>query len=96
MVSARTSTGSWLGWRTTCITRAHGAPTVCYLQDLFTSPGSRGKGIGRALIEAVAAKARANNASRYYWLTQEDNRAARALYDKVAKHNGFMRYDFPL
>jgi GNAT superfamily N-acetyltransferase len=31
----------------------------CYLSDLFTSEAARGKGVGRALIEAVYEKARA-------------------------------------
>jgi GNAT superfamily N-acetyltransferase len=30
---------------------------VCYLQDLYADPEVRGKGIGRALIEAVYAAA---------------------------------------
>ena len=29
----------------------------CYLEDLFVAPGARGKGVGRALIEAVYAEA---------------------------------------
>ena len=72
------------------------APTVCYLQDLFTAPEARGHGVARALIEAVAEEARARGASRYYWLTQEHNAVAPVLYNKVAKYNGFIRYDFPL
>ena len=72
------------------------ARTNCYLQDLFTAPAARGSGVARALIEAVAAQARAQGAARYYWLTQEHNAVARALYDKVAEHAGFIRYDFPL
>ena len=72
------------------------AQTVCYLQDLFTSPALRSKGVGRALIEAVAAEARVRGAARYYWLTQDHNAVARRLYDKVGKHNGFIRYDFAL
>ena len=72
------------------------APAACYLQDLFVSPEARGRGIARALIEAVAEHARAEHAARYYWLTQEDNAVARALYDKVARFNGFIRYEFPL
>lgn len=72
------------------------ARTNCYLQDLFTAPDARGGGIARALIEAVADEARAQDAARYYWLTQEHNAAARVLYDKVARHAGFIRYDFPL
>lgn len=71
-------------------------PLVCYLQDLFTAPDARGKGVGRALIEAVAEDARRRGATRYYWLTQDGNRTARALYDKVARYKGFIRYDFPL
>jgi GNAT superfamily N-acetyltransferase len=72
------------------------ARSNCYLQDLFTSPAARGRGVARALIEAVAAQARLDGASRFYWLTQEHNAVARALYDKVASHRGFIRYDFPL
>ena len=30
----------------------------CYLQDLFTLPEARGRGVGRALIQAVYEKAR--------------------------------------
>lgn len=68
----------------------------CYLQDLFTSPAERGKGVARALIEAVAMRAREAGADRYYWNTQEHNAVARGLYDKVAKYRGFIRYEFPL
>ena len=72
------------------------ARSNCYLQDLFTLPSARGHGVARSLIEAVAEQARVHGAARYYWLTQEDNVVARALYDKVAKHVGFIRYDYPL
>jgi GNAT superfamily N-acetyltransferase len=64
----------------------------CYLEDLFVADTARGKGLGRALIEAVYAKAEAANASRVYWLTQSDNAQARALYDKVADNLGFIQY----
>lgn len=63
----------------------------CYLQDLFVSEAARGTGAGRALIEAVYAAADAAGASRVYWLTAHDN-PARALYDKLAHHTGFVHY----
>ena len=72
------------------------AHKVCYLQDLYTSSEARGTGIARALIEELASLAGEAGASRYYWLTQENNAVARVLYEKVAKYNGFIRYDFPL
>lgn len=65
---------------------------VCYLQDLFTHPQHRGAGVGRALIQGVYAKARAAGAKRVYWQTQAGNAAGRALYDKVARHMGFIVY----
>ena len=68
----------------------------CYLQDLFTAEHARGGGVGRKLIETVYDRAREHGASRVYWLTQEDNATARALYDKVARHTGFIRYEYPL
>ena len=49
-----------------------------------------------ALIEAVADEARRRGAARYYWTTQDHNTVARALYDRVARHAGFIRYDYPI
>lgn len=72
------------------------APRVCYLQDLFTAPEARGHGVARALIDAVAAQARAAGATRFYWLTQENNAVARVLYERVGRYNGFIRYDHAL
>ena len=65
---------------------------TCYLQDLFTEPARRGRGIGKALIEGVYAEARAAGIRRVYWQTQESNTAGRLLYDKVARHDGFIVY----
>jgi len=64
----------------------------CYLQDLFTAPEARGQGAGRALIEAVYDRAEVAGASRVYWLTQETNATARALYDTLADRPGFIQY----
>jgi GNAT superfamily N-acetyltransferase len=64
----------------------------CYLQDLFTTQASRGKGIGRALIEGVYERAQAVGSGRVYWLTHETNHTAMKLYDKVAEHSGFVVY----
>jgi GNAT superfamily N-acetyltransferase len=67
------------------------APT-CYLQDLFTAAQVRGKGVGRALIEAVYGAAREAGSSRVYWLTHETNATAMRLYDQVADRSGFLVY----
>ncbi|QJR13416.1 GNAT family N-acetyltransferase [Usitatibacter palustris] len=65
---------------------------VCYLQDLFTKESVRGRGVARALIETVYVKAREHGTKRVYWQTQDTNATARMLYDKVAKHYGFIVY----
>lgn len=64
----------------------------CYLEDLFTAPEARGRGAGRALIEAVYAAADARGADQVYWLTQEFNTTARRLYDQVAHVTPFIKY----
>jgi len=69
---------------------------VCYLQDLFTAEDQRGRGVGRQLILAVYETARAAGSSRVYWQTQGTNEAGRALYDKVARHTGFIVYQHEL
>ena len=65
---------------------------VCYLQDLFTDTSQRGKGVGKALIEAVYDKAKAAGSPRVYWHTHETNHTAMKLYNYVAKHSGFVVY----
>jgi GNAT superfamily N-acetyltransferase len=65
---------------------------TCYLQDLFTAEAARGKGVGRALIEAVYAHAQAAGGTRVYWLTHETNATARQLYDNIAENSGFLHY----
>ena len=69
---------------------------ICYLQDLFTVPEARGKGVGRALIEEVYRRARASGAFRVYWQTHETNATARRLYDQVADRSGFIVYRYAL
>ena len=65
---------------------------ICYLQDLFTDGSLRGKGIGKALIEAVYDSARLVGSTRVYWHTHETNQTAMRLYDHVATHSGFVVY----
>jgi GNAT superfamily N-acetyltransferase len=69
---------------------------TCYLQDLFTAESQRGRGIGRALIQGVYEQARSAGLSRVYWQTHDTNAAGRLLYDKVAKHAGFIVYGHDL
>ena len=64
----------------------------CYLNDLFTDPTLRGRGIGRQLIEEVYARSRAAGCDRVWWLTHETNTAGQILYDKVADRSGFIQY----
>ncbi len=65
---------------------------TCYLQDLFTLPAARTRGIGRALIEGVYAQSKAAGIHRVYWHTHVTNAVGRQLYDKVAAHHGFIVY----
>jgi GNAT superfamily N-acetyltransferase len=66
---------------------------VCYLQDLYADPDVHGKGVGRALIEAVYAAADANGTPQVYWFTQDFNATARRLYDRVGVGTPFIRYN---
>jgi GNAT superfamily N-acetyltransferase len=68
------------------------ATWYCYLEDLFVDPGRRNEGAARALIEAVYREADARGCTRTYWMTQETNTVARALYDKVATRAPFVQY----
>jgi len=65
---------------------------TCYMQDLYTSEGARGSGVGTALIEAVYVAAANAGSQRVYWQTHETNATAMHLYDRVAERSGFVVY----
>jgi GNAT superfamily N-acetyltransferase len=64
---------------------------VCYLEDLFVAPESRGAGIGRAIICDLLERAAAAGWSRMYWHTHRDN-PARKLYDEFVAADDSVRY----
>jgi GNAT superfamily N-acetyltransferase len=68
------------------------ATWYCYLEDLFVDPARRKQGVGRALIEAVYREADVRGCTRTYWVTQETNTTARALYDRIATRAPFIQY----
>ena len=65
----------------------------CYLEDLYVAEDARGRGLGRALIEAVYAAADRVGADNVYWFTNGDNAPARALYDRVGVYKGVVKYE---
>jgi len=65
---------------------------ACYLQDLYAAPEARGRGVGRALIEAVYARADADGCPGVYWMTQHFNTTARRLYDRIGTLTPFVKY----
>ena len=69
---------------------------ICYLNDLFTTESSRGRGVGRALINSCYEQAKIAGSSRVYWQTHETNQTAMKLYDKVAERSGFLVYSQPV
>jgi GNAT superfamily N-acetyltransferase len=54
-----------------------------YLQDLFVVPGARGRGVGRALMAAVARACEADGGCYVFWNAHEANDAGRAFYRRI-------------
>jgi GNAT superfamily N-acetyltransferase len=68
----------------------------CYLEDLYVDESQRGRGVGRALIDDLAALATARGWQHLYWHTRVDNHPARRLYDSyVAADNVRYRMKLP-
>jgi GNAT superfamily N-acetyltransferase len=63
------------------------AAKVGVLNDLYTIPAMRGKGIGRKLIEHCHEYAKKNGAVRLQWITAPDNQQAQTLYDSMETNN---------
>jgi GNAT superfamily N-acetyltransferase len=64
-----------------------------YLDDLFVSESSRGKGTGRALIQAVKDEAAKRDLGVVQWITAADNETAQHLYDEVGTRTPWVTYE---
>ena len=64
-----------------------------YLDDLYTAPAVRGKGVGRALLTELSQMADREGMAVIRWITAEDNYAARRLYDSVGATTRWVSYD---
>jgi len=64
------------------------------MNDLFVAEQARGKGVGRALIEATAAVAREREVPFVEWSTAPDNHTAQRLYDSTgAERSEWFSYE---
>jgi GNAT superfamily N-acetyltransferase len=67
------------------------------MNDLYVEPEARGRGVGRALIEASAAVARKRGAAHLQWMTAPDNHTAQRLYDSTgAERSEWIEYELGL
>jgi ribosomal protein S18 acetylase RimI-like enzyme len=66
-----------------------------YLGELYVVPDRRGEGMGRAMMEAVIAEARARDAINISLGTSVDDTEARGLYESVGFTNNEGKPDGP-
>lgn len=67
--------------------------TGIFLDDLFTDPEVRGRGVGRALIGRLTDMAGAEGRAVVQWVTAEDNHTAQALYNTLATRASWVTYE---
>ena len=79
------------GGATIAIGRAAGAGSWAGLTAIEVDPRCRRRGLGAAVTAALAAAARGRGADWLYLQVEDDNAAARALYQKLgfADHHGY-------
>ena len=53
---------------------------ACYMQDLFTDPAQRNKGIAKKMLQALYKEHKKQGWARIYWVAENDNAAAQRLY----------------
>ena len=59
------------------------ASTGVWLEDLFVRPANRGEGVGKALLEAVAALVRERGGERLEWAALDWNALALGFYRRL-------------
>lgn len=70
------------------------AAEIGLMNDLFVAPGNRGRGIGRALIEAAVEATRRRGLHHLEWYTAPDNATAQRVYDATgARRSTWINYE---
>ena len=67
-----------------------------YLEELYVAPRIRGRGLGRALLDAAMVAAREEGAEHMELTTAETDAAARALYESAGFTNREGKPDGPV
>ena len=81
---ARDGDGTALGFATVFwLWSTSRAARIGVMNDLFTAPEARRRGVGEALIAACLAVVRERGAAIMQWQTAPDNQTAQALYERV-------------
>lgn len=80
----RNNDGKAVAFATVYFTFVSSIPAkVGVMNDLYTDPDHRGKGIGKRLINHCLKVALNKGAVRLQWLTAQDNKQAQKLYDSL-------------
>ena len=66
---------------------------IGFLDDIYVEPKQRGKKIGEKLIYELNEISKKNNWDLIRWITQDNNRRAKSLYDRVAKKTSWSLYE---
>ena len=66
---------------------------IGFLDDIYVEPKQRGKKIGEKLIYELNEISKKNNWDLIRWITQDNNRRAKSLYDRVAKKTTWSLYE---
>ncbi|MDF1628191.1 MAG: GNAT family N-acetyltransferase [Alcanivoracaceae bacterium] len=92
----RDEVGMPVGFATVYFTFVSSIPAkVGVMNDLYTLPTHRGKGIGKTLIDHCLQFALGKGAARLQWLTAQDNEQAQKLYDSLnAKKSSWHVYTY--
>jgi GNAT superfamily N-acetyltransferase len=70
------------------------ATETVLMNDLYVDEAARGRGVGRALIEATLEVARERGAPSVEWSTAPDNHTAQRLYDTTgAERSEWFSYE---
>jgi ribosomal protein S18 acetylase RimI-like enzyme len=66
------------------------------LDTLFVAEAARGTGLGRALLDDLLALGRVRGWRTIFWHVAADNAPARALYERLAEPDSYLRYRITL